>query len=128
MGDRASVAFYDDALGGVESDALLALARDVATDHDDRVLNHLIGLASTGGVRGEMKNLIFATRPQAQDRAPRRDQQQPGNRRERPAPPDLRPAAARRRAHLAAARIETSHPARVSTVSEITAQAGALNA
>src|SRR6266700_3633498 len=28
---------------------------------DDRVLNHLIGLASTGGVRGTMKNLIFAT-------------------------------------------------------------------
>jgi hypothetical protein len=39
---------------------LLALAGDVSSVYDDRVLNHLIGLASTGGVRGEMKNLIFA--------------------------------------------------------------------
>jgi hypothetical protein len=28
---------------------------------DDRVLNHLLGLNGPGGVRGEMKNLIFAT-------------------------------------------------------------------
>jgi hypothetical protein len=39
---------------------LLALAYEVAKEHDDRDLNHLIALASVGGVRGEMKNLIFA--------------------------------------------------------------------
>lgn len=40
---------------------LLALAGDVSAVYDNRVLNHLIGLAGVGGVRGEMKNLIFAT-------------------------------------------------------------------
>jgi hypothetical protein len=40
---------------------LLRLGRDVAAVYDDnRILNHLIGLNGPGGVRGEMKNLIFA--------------------------------------------------------------------
>ena len=40
---------------------LLALGRHVAAVYDDdRVLNHLLGLDGPGGVRGEMKNLIFA--------------------------------------------------------------------
>lgn len=40
---------------------LLALGRRVAAVYDDnRVLNHLLGLDGLGGVRGEMKNLIFA--------------------------------------------------------------------
>lgn len=40
---------------------LLALGRDVAAVYDDnRVLNHLLGMDAPGGVRGEMKNLIFA--------------------------------------------------------------------
>jgi hypothetical protein len=40
---------------------LLALGHDVATVYDDdRVLNHLLGLDGLRGVRGEMKNLIFA--------------------------------------------------------------------
>ena len=40
---------------------LLTLAYEVAKEYDDRDLNYLIALASVGGVRGEMKNLIFAT-------------------------------------------------------------------
>jgi hypothetical protein len=41
---------------------LLALGRHVAAVYDDdRVLNYLLGLDGPGGVRGEMKNLIFAT-------------------------------------------------------------------
>jgi hypothetical protein len=40
---------------------LLALGRDVAGVYDDdRVLNHLLGLDGPRGVRGEMRNLIFA--------------------------------------------------------------------
>jgi hypothetical protein len=40
---------------------LLQLGRDVAAVYDDnRELNHLLGLGGPGGVRGEMKNLIFA--------------------------------------------------------------------
>jgi hypothetical protein len=40
---------------------LLALGHDVTTVYDgDRVLNHLLGLDGPRGVRGEMKNLIFA--------------------------------------------------------------------
>lgn len=40
---------------------LLALGRDVAEVYDDDpVLNHLLGLNGPRGVRGEMKNLIFA--------------------------------------------------------------------
>lgn len=40
---------------------LLALSRRVADVYDDdRVLNHLLGLHGPGGVRGEMKNIIFA--------------------------------------------------------------------
>ena len=40
---------------------LLVLGRKVAAVYDnDRVLNHLLGLDGPGGVRGEMKNLIFA--------------------------------------------------------------------
>ncbi len=40
---------------------LLVLGHDVATVYDDdRVLNHLLGLDGPRGVRGEMKNLIFA--------------------------------------------------------------------
>ncbi|HUZ51684.1 MAG TPA: hypothetical protein VMU94_04050 [Streptosporangiaceae bacterium] len=40
---------------------LLALGRRVVAVYDDnRVLNHLLGLDGPGGVRGEMKNLIFA--------------------------------------------------------------------
>lgn len=40
---------------------LLALGRDVAAVYDDdRVLNHLLGMNGPRGVRGEMKNLIFA--------------------------------------------------------------------
>jgi hypothetical protein len=40
---------------------LLRLGRLVATVYDDdRLLNHLLGLDGPGGVRGEMKNLIFA--------------------------------------------------------------------
>jgi hypothetical protein len=40
---------------------LLGLGRHVAAVYDDdRVLNHLLGLDGPGGVRGEMKNLIFA--------------------------------------------------------------------
>lgn len=40
---------------------LLALGRRVADVYDDDpVLNHLLGLDVPGGVRGEMKNLIFA--------------------------------------------------------------------
>jgi very-short-patch-repair endonuclease len=40
---------------------LLTLGRHVAAVYDDdRVLNHLLGLDGPGGVRGEMKNLIFA--------------------------------------------------------------------
>jgi len=40
---------------------LLALGRDVAAVYDDnRVLNHLLGIDGPRGVRGEMKNLIFA--------------------------------------------------------------------
>jgi len=40
---------------------LLPVAEKIAAEHDDRVLAHLLALASgTGGVRGEVKNLIFA--------------------------------------------------------------------
>ena len=40
---------------------LLVLGRDVAAVYDDdRVLNHLLGLDRPRGVRGEMRNLIFA--------------------------------------------------------------------
>ena len=40
---------------------LLVLGRDVAAVYDDdRVLNHLLGLDGPRGVRGEMRNLIFA--------------------------------------------------------------------
>jgi len=41
---------------------LLVLGRDVAAvyDDDDCVLNHLLGLDGPRGVRGEMRNLIFA--------------------------------------------------------------------
>jgi len=40
---------------------LLALGRRVAAVYDgNRVLNHLLGLEGPGGVRGEMKNMIFA--------------------------------------------------------------------
>jgi hypothetical protein len=39
---------------------LLALGRDVAAVYDDPVLTHLLGLNGPRGVRGEMKNLIFA--------------------------------------------------------------------
>jgi hypothetical protein len=40
---------------------LLELGRHVARVYDDdRVLNYLLGLDCPGGVRGEMKNLIFA--------------------------------------------------------------------
>jgi hypothetical protein len=40
---------------------LLVLGRDVAAVYDDdRVLNHLLGLDGPHGVRGEMRNLIFA--------------------------------------------------------------------
>jgi len=40
---------------------LLVLGRDVAAVYDDdRVLNHLLGLDAPRGVRGEMRNLIFA--------------------------------------------------------------------
>jgi hypothetical protein len=40
---------------------LLPVAEKIAAEHDDRVLAHLLALASgTGGVRGELKNLIFA--------------------------------------------------------------------
>ncbi len=40
---------------------LLALGRHVAAVYDDdRVLNHLLGMNGPRGVRGEMKNLIFA--------------------------------------------------------------------
>jgi hypothetical protein len=40
---------------------LLALGRAVAEVYDDDpVLNHLLGMGGPGGVRGEMKNLIFA--------------------------------------------------------------------
>jgi len=39
---------------------LLPVAEKIAAEHDDRVLAHLLALASgTGGVRGEVKNLIF---------------------------------------------------------------------
>src|SRR5215469_8733859 len=40
---------------------LLELAVRVTAVYDDRVLEHLLILAGTGGVRGEMKNLIFAS-------------------------------------------------------------------
>lgn len=39
---------------------LLALARKVTEIYEDPVLDHLLGLAGARGVRGEMKNLIFA--------------------------------------------------------------------
>jgi hypothetical protein len=40
---------------------LLTLGRHVAAVYDDdRILNYLLGLDGPGGVRGEMKNLIFA--------------------------------------------------------------------
>jgi very-short-patch-repair endonuclease len=39
---------------------LLDLARAVAAVYDDRVLGHLLTLAGVRGVRGAMKNLIFA--------------------------------------------------------------------
>lgn len=40
---------------------MLRLGRDVAAVYDDnRDLNHLLDLGGPGGVRGEMKNLIFA--------------------------------------------------------------------
>jgi hypothetical protein len=39
---------------------LIELARMVTAVYDDRVLEHLISMSGPGGVRGEMKNLIFA--------------------------------------------------------------------
>jgi hypothetical protein len=40
---------------------LLPVAEKIAAEHDDRALAHLLFLASgVGGVRGEVKNLIFA--------------------------------------------------------------------
>jgi hypothetical protein len=40
---------------------LLPVAEKIAAGHDDQVLAHLLAFASgTGGVRGELKNLIFA--------------------------------------------------------------------
>jgi hypothetical protein len=44
----------------MELSGLLALARRVTEIYEDPVLDHLLGLAGARGVRGELKNLIFA--------------------------------------------------------------------
>jgi hypothetical protein len=44
----------------MELPGLLTLARRVTEIYEDPVLDHLLGLAGARGVRGELKNLIFA--------------------------------------------------------------------
>jgi hypothetical protein len=75
---------------------LVDVASRVLAEWDDDALQALVDLAGARGVRGELKNLIFAsTRAQARDRAPRRSQQRrrnhPGGRQVF----GLRPASAR---------------------------------
>jgi hypothetical protein len=73
---------------------LVELAGKVTDVYDDEALDRLLTLAEAGGVRGEMKNLIFAPlSPKPENRAERRDQQRPAAQLQPWRRPGLQPAA-----------------------------------